>query len=632
MLQEMRKFAKSKFASILLGVLALSFVSWGAGDWLVNRTNTAVATVGGTKIEQTIFQRDYSNTLSRLGQERGKAISPDEARKENLPNRLLQDSIDRTVLDNIVRQLNLTAGDALVSASIQAIPAFAGPTGIFDRPTFLQRISSLNYSEKGFIELVRQDMARNQLVHAVEGGYEIPPAYALALFAYYTEVRAADYIVVGAKALGPIAPPTDAVLEAYVKAHADKFSTPEYRDVTYAWITPDDVMGEVKVTDEQIKQAYDANLEKFITPEKRELQQLNYANEAAAKAAYAKLKAGQTVEQAAAALGEKPEDINLGELVEEDMEPAIGAEQAKAVFKLPQGGMTEPLKTTSGGWAIVRVSKLTPGTTKTLDEAKDELHKTIAQELAQSKIVDIANAYTDASSGGLNLREAAEKAGMHVAHITAMDANGLAPDGSKTSAPDDPEFRKLVFEAEVGEEGDPRPLKTGTYVIGVNGLVPPKLKPLSEIRTAAVEAWTAEQRAILLRKKAEELAAMANKDKSLDKAAKSIHAKLEVSPGLNRRTSDETFSPELIAALFDAMPGEAVFGPKGASGDYVIARVTGILHPPLPTSDPGYKQGLQIASRGIAAGITETLIAAQRTEQGVKIDEKLLNGVVGEGS
>jgi peptidyl-prolyl cis-trans isomerase D len=634
MLQEMRKFSKSWIANIFLGILTLSFVSWGVGDILQGRVNTAVATVGDTPIEQAEFQRDYSNALRRAGEERGKALSADEARQENIGGQLLEEAINRTALDNVVHKLKLTVSDAMVTATIQSAPAFAGPTGVFDRQTFQQRISRLNYTEPGFIELIRSDAARNQLASAVENGFTIPRGYAQALFAYFMEMRAADYIVVDAKALGPIPPPPDSVLEAYVKAHANRFSTPEYRDVVYAWIAPDDVLAGITVTDEQIKTAYESHLDQYVTPAKRELQQIIFPSQAEANAAYAKITAGQTFEQAAAARGQKPSDINLGELVAADIEPAVGTEQAKTIFELPQGGMTKPLKTTAGGWALIRVSKLTPGTSKSLEQVKDELRQAIAQELAQSKLVDIANAYTDASSGGASLAEAAKKVGMHTARIVAMDASGLAPDGSKTAAPDDPDFRKLVFSSEVGEEGDPQPMKTGTYVVAVNGLVPPKLKPLDQVRTAALAAWTAEQRAILLQKKAQELAATATRDNSLGPVAKSIGATVQSSPALSRRTSDATFSsPALMSALFSAMPGQAVFGPKGTSGEFVVARVTGIVHPAISPGDPSYAQGLRLISGTVAAGLTESFTAAQRAKQGVKKDPKLLNSVMGtEGS
>jgi peptidyl-prolyl cis-trans isomerase D len=629
MLQEMRKYTKSWIANIFLGALTLSFVSWGIGDILHGSSSTSVATVGGTEIDQTFFQRDYTNTIRTEGEQRGKPITTDEARKLDLGNVVLQQDISNTALDNAARKLGLTASDALVAREIQIIPAFAGLTGAFDRRVFEQRITQFGYNEQGFIELVRQETIRNQLVHAATGGFELPSGYARALFAYLAELRAAEYIVVDAKALGPIPAPSDAVLEAYMKAHPDAFSTPEYRDVTYAAITPDDVASQIKISDDEIKKVYDNNKDRFIIPEKRDLDQINFPNQAEAAAARAKIEAGTSFDQLATSMDKKPDDINLGELVPEDIEPNVGADQAKAIFALPQGGVSQPMKTTSGSWALIRVSKIVPGKITTLEQAADQIRKNLTLEMAQSKLTDIANAYTDASSGGLNLTSAAAKAGMHSGHIPAMDKNGLAPDGSKVG-PDDPDFRKQVFAAETGEEGDPQPAKSGAYyVVLVNGVVPPKLKPLDQVRPQVMAAWTAQQQVILLRQKAENLAAMANKQGSIDAAAKSIGATVQASPAINRSTSDGTFSSQLVSALFAALPGQTVFGPQGKGDGYVIARVTGIEHPMPSPYDPTYLQAVRSISTSVGSSVSDSFIAALRADQHVTINYKLFNSVVG---
>jgi peptidyl-prolyl cis-trans isomerase D len=623
MLQEMRKFTKSWVANIFLGLLTLSFVSWGVGDIISGGTDTAVAKVGGTAIDQTEFRRDYSNALKAEGDRRGKALSPDEVRRLGLANTLLEQDIAQTTIDNVVRKLGLTTSDATVTAQIHRYSAFAGLTGQFDRATFQQRIERLGYNEPGFIELIRTDNNRTQLIQTMEGGFLVPPGYARMLFAYFTEMRAADYIVVDAKTLGAIPPPPDAVLTAFVKAHPGNFSTPEYRDVSYAWIGPDDVSKSVTVSDDQIKTAYDNNLDRFVIAEKRDLEQIRFKSEAEAKAAQARIAAGTGYEQVAAASGGKPEP--LGELVAADLDAA----QSKVVFALPQGGVSTPLKAASGQWVLIRVTKVVSGKTRSLDQAKDEIRAGLLLELGQSKLTDITNAYTDASSSGLSLTEAAQKAGMHVGRVAAMDAKGLGPDGVKTAAPDDPDFRSQVFRAEAGEDGDPQPAKSGFYfVVLVNGTTPPKLKPLDQVRPQALAAWTAQQQAILLKKKAQDLAAQANREKSLDGVAKAIGAKVQASPALNHNSNSEVFSSQLVAALYQATPGQAVVGPK-TGGEYVVARLTGISHPPLPENSPYFHAVLREMSTSVAGGITESFVAEQRARQGVTYNTKLLNSVIG---
>ena len=623
MLQEMRKFSKSWISSLFLGGLTLSFVAWGIGDIFRGGVATSVATVGKTTIEQSEFQRDFTNFMRN----QAKDASLDQAQRTALAHRMLQQDIAQTALDNVVQRLKITVTDDMVLAQIRATPAFAGIAGTFDRNVFQEKISRAGYSEQGFIEVMRRDTARDQLIQAVGSGFQLPIGYARALFAYATELRAAQYVTLDAKSLGPIAPPSDAVLAAYVKAHTEKFSTPEYRDVAYAQIGLDEVTKGIAVTDQQIQSAYDANKDKYDIPEKRDLEQIPLASRADAEAAHAKIAAGASFADVAAAHGLKPADLELGSRVAADLDPA----EAKIVFALPEGGVSQPIKVTFG-WALIKVVKITAGHLTTLDQAKDDLRKAIANELAQAKLGDIANAYMDASSGGASLAAAAKKVGMHTDRDAAMAAHGLAPDGSKTAAPDDQVFRDQVFKSEAGEEGDPFQGKSGDYyVVSVNAVMPPKLKPLDQVRAEALAGWTAEQRALLLQKKAAELAAQANRDHSLDAVAKTTGSPVLSSPALTHETSDATFSPVLVAALYAAAPGEAVFGPLGKGEGYVVARVSGIAHQMPPTDDPMFRQGVRQISRGIAGDVIESFAGVARDKQGVTINNKLLDNVVGGG-
>ena len=174
MLQKMREFSKSWISNLFLGALTLSFVSWGVGDILRGGTSTAVATVGRTAIEQSEFQRDYTNFLRR----QGKDLTPEQARRANLGSILLQQKIAQVALDNVARRLEMTISDDMVLTQIRATPDFAGISGTFDRGVFQQKVARIGYSEQGFIEIMRRDMARGQLMQAAEAGFEIPAGYA----------------------------------------------------------------------------------------------------------------------------------------------------------------------------------------------------------------------------------------------------------------------------------------------------------------------------------------------------------------------------------------------------------------------------------------------------------------------
>ena len=399
--------------------------------------------------------------------------------------------------------------------------------------------------------------------------------------------------------------------------------------MTYAEIGPDDVAKDVAVTDQQIQNAYDLNKDKYDIPEKRDLEQIPFPSQAEAQAARAKVAAGTSFAEIATSRGVSQSDLVLGTRVAADLDPA----EAKAVFALHEAGVTEPIKVPFG-WVLVRVVKITPGHVTTLDQARDEIKKTLLQQLTDAKMSEIANTYMDTASGGATLVEAARKIGMRTGRVAAMDASGLAPDGSKAAAPDDATFRTQVFKSEAGEDGDPFAGKSGQeFVVSVNAVVPPKLKPFDKVRAQVLAGWTGEQRAILLKKKAAELAAKANADKSIDGVAKAIGAKVQASPALTHATKDATFSSELVNALFAVAPGAVAYGPLGKGEGYIVARVTGIYHPLPPVESPEFQQGVRVISQDVASDITASFANAARDRQGVKINDKLLATVVGgEGS
>ncbi|HEX4301839.1 MAG TPA: SurA N-terminal domain-containing protein [Rhizomicrobium sp.] len=616
MLQEMRKYTKSWVSSLFLGGLALTFVLWGIADIFRGSADTTVFSVGDSKVTIDAFARDYHNALRNAGT----VLPPDQAKA------MAQQVLDRmmlgTALDNLTNRLGLTASDAQVRRQIQNIQAFSGPLGGFDHDKFMQVIGQAGYGEDEFVDVTRRDVARGEMLRAVEGGYGMPVDYARAIFSYVNEVRAAEYVMLTPGAAGTIAPPSDAVLAAYVKAHPESFSTPEYRDVSIAAIGVDDLAPSIAVTDKQIDDEIANNRADYIVDEKRELEQIGFKTEADAKAGKAELDSGKAFEAVAFERKLSPADYKLGELTQADL--AIDPARAKVAFALPLNTASDPIKG-NFGWVIIRATKITPGSAKSHDEVK----LTLQRKLALARMTDMANAYTDAIGGGASIDEAARKSGMKFTHVAALDAQGLAADGSKVAAASSAELVAAIFKAEIGEDGDPFQTQDGHYfAIKVGGVTPPRPKSLDAVRAVATASWIADQRQAQLLAKARALTAKANHDHSLGGVAVSLGAPVQSSPALTRGTEIPTFNKPVVAAIFAAPPGGAIFQATG-DGGYIIARVSGVQHPPPPEGDISYLRGVSQLSGEIASDITISLAKAQQQEDRTTVNQKLVDSTVG---
>ena len=619
MLQSMRKYTRSVAASIFLGALSLSFVAWGiGGDVFRGYTSTNAYSVGSASIPIEVFNREYQDAQKQaIAGQAGQALTPDQ--QKQIGQSILREMMLRTALDNVTDDLGLTASDARVAQQIQSIGAFSNALGAFDHGKFVDVLRQHGYTEKDFTERSRQDIARSQLIRSVESGFVLPPDYARALFAYIDEARAVDYVVLSPGAVTPPAPPSETVLAAYVKAHPETFSTPEYRSVGYAGASVTDIAAAIQVTEKQIQDEIDSNKADYITPEKRELEQIKFASEADAKAAKAAIDGGKTFEALAAERKLKEADYKIGTVTRDDLEPA-----RQVLFTLPQGVVSAPVKSTFG-WVLMRVASISPGSAKSHDEVKAVVQK----KLAIAKLTDMANVYTDAMAGGATVQEAAQKAGMKFVHIAAIDETGLAPDGSKALAPPNPELLAAIFKAEVGEDGDPFQTEDGSYyALRVDGMTPPHVKPLDAVRAQATSRWVAEQRIVALRVMAQQLAARGNAEHSLAAAAAAAGAPVQQIGPLTRGGNPKSlFTPDVAKAVF-ATPGGGVVAIRANSNTYIVARVTGIQHRLPPEADMGYLAGVRQLSSEVGSDVTVTLAKAVQTAQGTSINQKLVDQTV----
>ncbi|MDE2462630.1 MAG: peptidyl-prolyl cis-trans isomerase, partial [Alphaproteobacteria bacterium] len=271
---------------------------------------------------------------------------------------------------------------------------------------------------------------------------------------------------------------------------------------------------------------------------------------------------------------------------------------------------------------------------KSFDDVKSELLAQARQQLAVEKVSDIVNKFEDAQASGDTLQEAAKAAGMQLVHIKAVDAKGLTPDGTKANLPASPQFLTQAFQAEVGVVGDPFQTTDGSaYVIKVGGVEPPKLKPLAQVRAAAVQDWTAAKMDAALLAKANSLTAQANHDGSLASVAKALKVSIAHSPGLQRGRPSPLFPASVLNAIFDAPPGTAVMGKAPDGKSFVIARVTGIAHPPAVIEKlPQYAQFKNQLGAQIGADIPSLFAQAARKRAGVTINQKNLSAIMGSGS
>ena len=621
MLTSIRKNAGNWFTRIFMFILVLSFGVWGVADFITSSVEPPLARVAGTTVSAQEFNNDFRRELFRLQQQFGPEFSTARAREMGFDREVLRQMLVGIMFDREAESLSLTTADQTIAQSIRENPSFRDSFGGFDRNLFQRALNENGFSEKEYLRRARMDLTRRQLIAAVSSGVVAPKKVAEALYTLREEQRIAELLFVPQNAAGKISAPTDGDLEAFHNANASLFTAPETRAVSYVTLQPEDLAETILLDEQDLHEQYDARLAEFTVTAMRNLQQFVLPDEAAAKAASDKIKAGQDfVAVAKQTSGMNEKEMELLEVTRGQ----LPAEISDAVFALKEGEISEPLKSPLG-WHLVKITAARYERVQPFEEVREKIAKDLAEIRATDLAITRANQLEDARAGGASLEEAAREFELKLHVIAGIDRNGNGPDGKPVrNFPADPQFIADVFDTDAGSESDLRENKDGGYyVLRVDSINPSAVRALADVRNEVTAAWYAQKTGEKLDAMADEMLKSAQAGKALAEIAKPLTLKVTQSAPFGRGFSDEQMSAALTTKLFTGKPGDSFAGPA-PKGGYVIARLSEIKPPPLSENGDAVAQMVRDLSKSFSEDVLAQYQSVLERRYEVEVNHNVL--------
>lgn len=624
MLDTMRRTAGTWVVRIFLVVLIASFAVWGIGDFIRGRVDTSVAKVGGTEIQQVEYDDQLRRELQRLQSQLGGQIDAAQARALGLHEQVLRTMIGRRLLDLEAERLGVVVPDDVIATEIRSNPAFHGPTNQFERLTYERAVMAQGWSPARFENLLRQDMTREALGGSIVAGLRggAPKVLVDQIYAFRGERREAEIAVLDPQ--GEIPTPDEATLRKFHQDNAPRFTAPELRSIAYLVVDTKDVAATVEVGDPELKDEYEARLPTYREPERRRIEQMLFSDQAAADAAFGKLKdGGNFIAVAKETLGKEAADLSLGLVRKDELPDEIGGPG----FGLAQGEISKPVQSPFG-WHILRVSEIQLAREKKFEEVKDEIARELKLQRAADVLYRIGTQIQDEIAGGATIDQLAEKLKVPVKRVAAVDARGQDAEGKPIA--DLPQFREflpLVNEAAPGGEPEIREMSEGAYVImRVDGVTPSVLRPFEAVQAELLEAWRAVAQRERAAKAAETLVEKARAGGDFAEFARAAGAELRSSGNLTRdgAGADRAVSGQLASRLFAVKVGELADAPAADGRGHVVARLKSIM-----PADPGNAEMRERMARNLAAAYGDDVSTLYRgaleREYGVSINRQNLD-------
>lgn len=630
MLVALRKYTGSFLVKVILGLLVLSFAAWGINDVSFFRAeNLPVATIGETEVDRSEVELEINREIARLAPQFGNRLDINTARLLGIPQAVFGRVINEKVLNLEAGDLDLRASDKLVRDEVRASPAFQSELGGFDRFRFEQVLQQNGYTENAYIERIRDEIIRAQLLDSLEAGVQAPAPLTDLLFRHREEQRVIESLFLPDTAIIVPEKPTDAALRTYHKTHERQFMSPEYRAISLILIRSADLIGEQTADDAQLRDAFDARSSDFTVEEKRTAAQMILDSKEAADKAHARLTAGDDFLTVARQDAGMEEDATaLGTLVRGDVLPEL----ADALFSLEKDAFSAPVESPLG-WHIVRVSEIEEGHQATFEEVKEDLAKTIAQEKAIDTMFELANGLEEEVGRGATLEEAAADLGLTVHKIEGIDARGQTPEGKRPAVVTTDQNAAIiaggVFETEEGTDSTLRELGNDAFFIArVDGITASAVRPFEDAKNDVEVAWTAEERRKIAKKNADDFISKLTSGEELAALAVASGGEVATSNPVKRYYTDAVsgLPRAVLIRTFATNKGDAA-AVRVADGYHVI-KIKDVID-----ADPATGQEAKTALNAelvsiLQADLITQLAGALRNDAGVSVNEQVFNRII----
>jgi peptidyl-prolyl cis-trans isomerase D len=300
--------------------------------------------------------------------------------------------------------------------------------------------------------------------------------------------------------------------------------------------------------------------------------------------------------------------------------------EADAVFALPQGGVSEVLKSQFGP-VIVRVKGITPSTMKPFAEVADEVKRQVSASRAGDKIQALHDKIEDLRVSGKSLIEAAKAVGLTGQSIDAVDAQGLDPKGAPVNLADKAELLRAAFASDVGLDEAPINTKDGGFVwFDITKVDPAHDLTFEEAKPEVEKQWRAEEVDKALAGKADDLVKQIKAGGSVADLAKSAGAEAKSAQDVHR--AEQTSLPEAVVAAIFREPADGA-GSSATPDGRVVFKITADKTPPVDFADARVKAMASQLDSATRESLLDQYVEALRRTLGVVVHPEVLQSAEG---
>ena len=287
---------------------------------------------------------------------------------------------------------------------------------------------------------------------------------------------------------------------------------------------------------------------------------------------------------------------------------------------------------TALGWYVVKVTKVTPGSAKTFDEAREELRARVIADKAIDLIYERAGKIEDLLAGGVALDNLPGDLGL-AAVTGTLDAQGMTPSGQPAPLPGSDALRSALVQAAFQmKKGDPARLAQvppegsaqAYFAVVVEDIDPPAPRPQEDVAGRVRADWEHDAIRHTQETAAAKLLAAVEDGQTLTVAAAGLPVRLL--PPVGRGAPVAGVPAQLVTPLFNLKPGQPTMV---ETPDGFMVAVLREVQTPDPAADPvGYGQLREALTRAVGNDMEVVFAAAARDRARPSVNQQAIDQLI----
>jgi len=576
MLRLMREKAGNWLIKILLGAIVIVFVFWGVGS-IRNQDGGKVALVNGEPITVEEYRKAYNDLMEQLRQSFGKNLNDEMLKMLNVRKQALDRVIDKRLLLSEASKLNFRVSEKELAGTIKKIGAFQR-AGVFNNRLYQAVLNQNRLSPEQFEVLQSELILVEKLRLFITGSTKVSDKEAREWYNWSNTSINIDFVLFEPGRYKNINP-SPGEITAYYDTHKSAYKTEPLVKVRYLHFKPETYTARVTVAEEEIRDYYEANPEKFNTPKTVEARHIlikvaqDAGPEAVERARIKSLaihkmaKEGKDFGELAKQFSEGPSKDKGGYLGTFKRETMVTPFADKA-FSMKAGEVSEPVRSPFG-WHIIKVENVNKAIARSFEESTAEIREKMTNGHARNLAYDEAEAIYDVSFEGDDLVKAAKSRNLKILTTDFFSRKG--PDKGITNRT---KFASAAISLPVMEISDIEDLGDGYYILQVIEKIPEKIPELNTVEKRVRADLVKDKQEEKAKKDADEFLSALKSGESMSKATEKFSVTPAVSGFFKRNDSIPNIGPEreIVQTAFKLSnekrsPDSAI---KGEKGYYVI--------------------------------------------------------------